>query len=262
MKIGVVLPVHNLWKAYTKPCLDSLKSKHELRIVLVDNGSSDETSQEAQKLVGNNFIHRRNLVNLGCSPAWNWGVRDSFEKGCDYVIVLNNDTLLHPEAIDRLVDRFEKEKELGKTDIVMITCLDATGECVIPTLVFGLNASEKEGVPESEHPCFSAFMINRKCWEEVGEFDEGFFPAYYEDNDYHYRIKLAGLKAVTLPSAIFYHYGSRTQNESESKPIANSGDTGKYFFRKWGDMPGRELYKNPFNVEQRSLRWTQQTPDL
>jgi len=105
-------------------------------------------------------------------------------------------------------------------------------------------------------------MINKKCWEEVGEFDEGFKPAYFEDNDYHRRMKLAGMKAIVYPPALFYHFGSRTQNEASDKGAIVSGpmfdNNRKYYHGKWGGDPEHETFIHPFNNELNNLKWTKQ----
>lgn len=247
-KIQIVIPCINLWSKYTKPCLDSIKSKHEHRIVLINNGSTDETCSEVGKLVSESFVHVHNDVSWSCAKSWNYGIKDGFYKGFDYVLVLNNDILLHPDAIDRMVERFEKKD----ADIVMVSCLDVRGECANPTDVFNLELENKLDTPESPHPNFSAFMINKECWDKIGEFDEKFVPCYFEDNDYHHRIELAGLKAICLPTAMFYHFGSRTQNEAigANIPMCSSPQfeiNRAYYKTKWGGIPGKETFLKPFN---------------
>lgn len=246
-KVAIVIPTINLWKKYTKPCIDSIKTKYPYRILLIDNASTDETPTEAGKLVSETFAHKRNEERWSCAKSWNYGVRDAFERGFDYVLVLNNDILLHPEAIDKMVERMEQEKNVMIPNLAMVTCLDVTGECSEPPAVFNLKSEDKENVPESEHPCFSGFMINKACWEKIGEFDEAFNPAYYEDNDYHYRINLGGMRAIVLPTALFYHYGSRTNAEAFDRPFIDSSSNHRYYIRKWGGSPGRETFKTPFN---------------
>lgn len=277
MKIGVVIAVVNLWDKFTKPAIDTIKSRYNIRIVLVDNGSRDQTPIEAMKLVTDNFHYKRNDQNMGVQWSWNYGIHDCFvNQGCDYVLVANNDVLFNPGSIDLLIGRFEKETnrvpdddlshlDLSDSNLAMVTCMNIAGECATPGEVFTKNPSEKSQVEESEHPDFSAFMINRKCWEAVGEFDEGFFPAYYEDNDYHRRIKLAGLKAIVLPTAIYYHFGSQTQTQALNRPLVDSSNSHKYFISKWGGDPeiggelGERLWKHPFNDEKNTYKWSKQT---
>ena len=210
-------------------------------------------------MVSNTFTHKRNEERWACSKSWNYGVRDAFERGFDYVFIINNDVILNPLAIDKLVERFAKD------DIFMATCMDVTGACLTPDHILTLPINE--ATPESEHPCFSGFMINRKCWETVGEFDEGFSPAYFEDNDYHYRINLSGGKAIVLPTSIFYHYGSRTvveglNDEAGRKQKASQHESFKnnevYYKTKWGGLPGRETFKNPFGDESKDYKWVKQ----
>lgn len=247
-KIQIIIPAINLWNKYTKNCINSIKTKYEHRILLIDNGSTDETKEEAGKLVSNNFAHKRNEETWGCAKSWNYGIKDAFERGYDYVLILNNDILLHPETIDKLVERMESKPI--DDGIAMITCLDVRNECKKPDNIFKLLSLGKVDVEESRHPNFSAFMINKECWNKVGEFDENFKPCYFEDNDYHHRIELAGMRAICLPTAMFYHYGSRTQNEAIGKPICSSPQfehNGRYYQNKWGGVPGSESFATPFN---------------
>lgn len=276
MRVQIVIPGINLWNKYSKPCIDSIKTKHEYRILFVDNASTDETLVEAGKLVSDTFSHKRNEMIWCCSKVWNYGINDAFERGFDYVLVLNNDVLLHPDAIDRMVDRFiqaqENQVKMGTQNVFkdhvenkdtkdndwireseilgMVTCMDIRGECHVPSEIFDKKSEDYEKVPEAEHPNFSGFMINKLCWQKVGAFDEKFVPCYFEDNDYHYRIKLAGLKAITLPTALFYHFGSATQNEALEEPICPGPVFERnrdYFKEKWGGLPGDELFDKPFN---------------
>ena len=264
-KVQIIVPTINLWAKYTKPCIDSIKTKYEHRILLIDNGSTDETVVEASKLVSNTFAHKRNEDRWGCAQSWNYGIQDAFDRGYDYAFVINNDVLLHPEAIDKLIERFEYKchlhpesiSEVLTTDfpihsctqkeLALATCMDVTGECDVPNAIFSLSTKEKESVPETEHPCFSGFMINKMCWDTVGKLDEAFKPAYYEDNDYHYRINLKGLKAIVVPTSLFYHYGSRTNLEAYGKPFIDSSKNHQYYVLKWGGNPGKETFKTPFN---------------
>lgn len=270
MKVEIVIPSINLWKRYTKDCIESvmdamMRAKtHDIdaHITLIDNNSTDETNEEASKMNGDLFFHQRNAERWGFQRSVNFGVKYGIEHGADFILVCNNDIVLHPEAIWRLVERFKREPVVG-----MVTCMDVSGEIrekgILPMLIGTLNAQEKEAVDEAPHPHFSAFMVSKQCWENVGEFDELFFPAYFEDNDYHYRMKQMGVPAIVLPSAMFFHYGSRTQNEAaeDGKPIVVSmlfENNRAFYVRKWGGLPDQEKFKLPYNNEAYSLKVTKQ----
>ncbi len=256
-RIQVIIPAINLWAKYSKPCIESVVKAcegYDYRILFIDNGSTDETIVEAGKLVSDRFSHHRNEKPWGCAQSWNFGVKDAFERGYDLVLILNNDILLHEDSVVELVHRMSVCKPEDKDKpVAMVTCMDVKGECPQPLAVFDLKVEDKLQVAEAENPCFSAFMIDKNCWEKIGEFDEEFRPAYFEDNDYHYRINLAGMKAIVLPTAMFYHYGSGTQNEALDGPVV----TGPLFERnrdyykiKWGDVPGQETFTVPFNKHE------------
>lgn len=274
MKVQIIIPAINLWAKYTRPAISSIDMAMvradghgvKTRILLIDNASTDETREEAGKLVSEVFSHKRNEERWGFQKSVNFGVNDAWERGFDYAFVVNNDIVLHPEAIWRLAEAFERSRALDGVELptAMLTCMDVRGETE-PDKLADIVAIEKEDVEESPHPNFSAFMIDKRCWEEVGEFDEAFAPAYFEDNDYHYRIKLAGMAAWVHPPAMFYHYGSRTTNEAgeNGKQVV----TGRQFEQniatylgKWGGKPGEEAYETPYKSDTLTLRSTKQKP--
>lgn len=258
MKVQIVMPAINLWHRYSKPAIDSINEammrakSHSIdtRLLFIDNASTDDTKVEAGKLVSELFAHQRNETRWGFQRSVNFGVNDAFERGFDIALVVNNDIVLHPEAIWRLAERF------NGGDVGMVTCMDVRGEMqerhISPQLIGLLLAMDKVDVPEAPHPNFSAFALDRHTWETVGEFDELFAPAYFEDNDYHYRMKLAGVPAITFPPAMFFHHGSRTQNEAseDGRPIVPSGlfeNARGAFVRKWGGVPGQERWQHPYD---------------
>ena len=149
----------------------------------------------------------------------------------------------------------------------MATCLDVSGEMkekgISPKNIDQLLANEKEKTDEAPHPCFSAFAVDRDCWDKIGEFDEIFAPAYFEDNDYHYRMNLAELPAIVYPPAMFFHFASRTNAEAaeDGKPIISNGmfeNNRASYVKKWGGLPGKETFKTPFNDPAKTVKSTLQ----
>ena len=83
----------------------------------------------------------------------------------------------------------------------------------------------------------------------VGLMDENFYPGYFEDNDYRYRQKLAGIKMASFPLKN-KHYTSSTLNSCEEFKQKNHitfASNLQYYVKKWGGPPGNECYKSPFN---------------
>lgn len=273
-KVGIVMPTINLWAKYTRPALDSVAEaiskaiEYDIAcdIILVDNGSSDETKTEAPKYFTERWneetaklSYHRNEERWGFQRSVNFGANEFFDKRkYDYVLVLNNDIVLHKNAIWRLVERFKKG------GVSMATCLDITGESGGAQHTNKVSDVDKEKCPETPNPCFSAFMVNKECWEKAGQFDEAFFPAYFEDNDYHHRMQLAGLLAVTYPPAMFFHYASRTALEGTPE-VANATKHAAFencratYVRKWGGHPGHEQFKTPYNAPGQTITSVKQT---
>lgn len=271
MKVQIIVPCINLWKKYTEEALNSIFKAAETaklvgdledyRILLIDNGSSDETKVEAGKLVSQHFSHKRNEEQWGFQKSVNFGVNDAWERGFDIAMVCNNDIILNPFAITEIIDFYNttENKEIG-----MVTCMNIASECPDPKDIYDKKPVDKEWTPISPHPDFSAFTVKRSTWERVGEFDELFAPAYFEDNDYHYRMQLEGKEAVTYPRALYYHYGSRTQIEALGKPLVTNAkfeDSRVRYVKKWGGLPGQEKFKHPYNNPMKSVARTLQSDE-
>lgn len=98
---------------------------------------------------------------------------------------------------------------------------------------------------------WACFLQREECWRTVGEYDEEFWPAYFEDNDYHYRMKLAGLDCVIPVGAAVVHAGSATLHalpEIHRRTIAHHFELNKaYYVRKWGGLPSYECFSHAFD---------------
>ena len=108
----------SLWIA----CCRSRKSTtRNFEIVVVDNGSVDGSPE---KLLENAPEIRliRNATNLGFAGGCNVGMRDALRRGTDYVLLLNNDTIVAPDFLSQLVTVTESDEKIGAVspkDIVL-----------------------------------------------------------------------------------------------------------------------------------------------
>ena len=130
-------------------------------------------------------------------------------------------------------------------------------------MTFVGNPEQLDSVPvtftEAEGGCYSAFMVAPQTIEKVGWFDEGFYPAYYEDNDYDRRIKLLGLMSTKTTCSLFICGRSTTiaHNQHVQAQI-NKQIAPKYYREKWGGLPSQEQFTKPFNDENKPLTYTKQ----
>ena len=269
-KILIVIPVLNLWNEYTIHCMESIVASvfsggtpvADYEVVIVDNGSSDVTFNNAtdfasRKLPGRMHV-LHNDVNRGCAGGWNQGVAWGMERGFTHFLIANNDILMGPRTIENLY------KRMMKGDKLLVSAIDVIRELTVPQQVLDVdNQINWKEDTEAPHPSFSCFMINRECIDKVGYFDETFFPAYFEDNDYHYRIKLAAGPdaAIANTTGVFVHYGSRTQNQVAGGVVpGNTFQANEaYFSRKWGGPPTREVWDHPFNDQSKDLTYAKRT---
>lgn len=154
--------------------------------------------------------------NLGVSPSWNKFIQEAKRDGYDAVIIANDDIRLNSGALSRFVEAME-ENQFVYFD--------------------GQNA-------------FGFFGFHLSLAESVGYFDENFWPAYFEDNDYFYRMQLADvvMRAVNPPS--YFHAGSATTGafgaERKIMHFHNFQKNKQYYMTKWGGMPHEERYTRPF----------------
>jgi GT2 family glycosyltransferase len=239
--LTIIIPVLNCFD-YTKNLVSYLFKKTPYKIIVIDNGSTDETKGYFTKtFFYSQLVYIRFDVNLGVAASWNLGIKYAIRKWqSKYFLILNNDILLNRKAIDFLISALSAKK------VVLASATNVSGIVSRPDKVIGLLPPVKTRL--TEDPDFSCFLLSLKAIKKVGYFDEKFYPAYFEDNDYHYRIKLAGLKAVKTNRALFFHFGSRTiKDNDEIRLKSNLGYVAnrEYYQKKWGGLPGHEKLNEP-----------------
>lgn len=238
IKIGLVTPVLNNFKGYCQ-LIGSIRGKNVCPIIIP------------------NWAHNR-----GVAASWNIGTRRAFELGCSVVLITNDDVVLSEDLPDVLAARLAKSA-FDNDNVVLVSGRNVKGNPNFDHTMEGLAAmkppADYVGETEGDSPDFSCFMINKRTIDEVGWFDENFRPAYFEDNDYHYRIHLGGFKTANMAFAPMYHVGSQTQHNSMNKAPVVTGpmfDANRQYYRsKWGGTPGEEKFKTPFNQNQSFKDW-------
>lgn len=246
IKTLIVIPCFNQLQ-YTKWTLDSIKLEPDQALFLINNGSHDETREYLMEYAKNDGVFFLDLEkNVGCARSWNMGIQMAFENlNCENCLILNNDILLKKNTIPMMI------ADLKRDGVALISGINISGKCSTEEEFFGL--PEGEGGAYSEDPDFSCFGINKKSYLDVGLFDPQIYPAYFEDNDYHRRIMLVGLKAQKNKCNSYWHYGSRCL---KGDPLVTDWLqycfllNQNYYHKKWGGFPGEETYTIPFNGEQ------------
>jgi GT2 family glycosyltransferase len=190
------------------------------QILVVDNASSDGSVET----IGSRFPEVRQIVNqanLGFAAGMNVGLRSALQDGAEYVFLVNNDTLLTPDLLDRLVDTAETHQaQIVAPAIYYADTPDRIwwlGGKLRPLLleVRRYEAPPHPGPFAVDFVTGCAMLISRHCLEQVGLFDERFF-MYYEDADYCLRVRRSGGTILVEPDAVMYHKVASSSGGSAS----------------------------------------------
>lgn len=206
----------------TVRCLASLAHSHHsnLRVLVVDNGSrAEERRRLEQKMAGRFHASIRWLdENLGYARANNLAVESLFDQGCEYVLVLNDDTIVTPDAIDGLVRCARRHPGGGPVGPRVArdwpgTPAASLGERYSAPLLWAPRSLLR--YRRMRQSCYAvggimgcAMLFSRSTWDRLGGFDERLF-AYYEEVDLCLRARRAGLVVRVEPTAEIAHVGHR-----------------------------------------------------
>lgn len=240
MKILIAFTAKNCLD-YTKEALATLKVSTPYDLMVIDDHSTDNTAQWLEQLDSTNFDNIESLIKIyspnidSLAGKWNMAMEQAKSSGCEAVLICNNDILFAPYTVDTLVSRMRSADE----SVGMVTAHNVR-DSINPDDILTFPQPDVKASPEAENPDFSCFLIRVSTWEKIGRFDENYKPCYFEDNDTHSMMKLYGIKALNLPYAPYYHYGSRTQNSVPGGVCTpQQFDANRsYFVRKFGSRPG------------------------
>ena len=227
--VDVVVCVHNALEDVTK-CLESVvrHSREPFGLILVDDGSDDETRRYLQRFArAHGAILERNDEARGYTRAANQGMSRS---GADYVLLLNSDTVVTPEWLDRMIACGESEERIGVVGPLSNTASWQS----IPEVFDGADWARNplpDGVDEAamarmlaKHsgrlypkvPFLNGFclLIKRALLDDIGVFDEERFGAGYgEENDFCLRARRAGWSLAVADDTYVYHAQSRSYSD-------------------------------------------------
>ena len=212
-------------KKFLKNCLDSLAqlTYSRVEIIVVDNNSKDG-SQEFVRTNYQNAILIENKENYGFAKGNNIGFEASTG---DYVLILNNDTIVTPNFLEPLIKDFEDDPEIAclQPQIRLFEnkqLLDGVGAFLTLTgflYHFGYLKDRMLSKYNKKIKIFSAkgacMLLRRKAIEKVGLFDEDFF-IFFEETDLCFRLWLAGYSVVYEPESVIYHLGGGDTTSSNS----------------------------------------------
>lgn len=217
-KVGVVILNYKV-KEKTLRCIRSvLKSDLEEKyIIVVDNNSDDGIEKELEKMEVK-FIQTGK--NLGYSGGNNVGIKYALDMGCNYVFILNPDTVIEEKTLSLLQLSLKSSDDVGivgpKIYFYNSSKIWFAGGIFDEDNVYGMhkgvNEVDKGQYEQRELTDFvtgAAIMVKSEVFEKIGFFDERFF-LYYEDLDLCLRAKNVGFKTMYIPEAHVYHENAQS----------------------------------------------------
>lgn len=201
-------------------CLDALAAQtlSDVEVIVVDNGSHDGSVELVQRKYPSVRLIQ-NGANLGFAAANNVAIRAT---SAPLVATLNNDTIVDPHWLERLVDAIESGPRVGSVASKMVQArdpatIDSCGIALDPAAIAwdlygGFPSSAVDRRHEIFGPCAGAALYRRELLEDVGLFAERFF-AYLEDVDLAWRARLRGWRCLLEPRAVVHHAHSGTLGE-------------------------------------------------
>ncbi len=111
-KVMAIVVTYNR-KELLKECINALISQNyrNCEILIIDNASTDGTKELIDKEFNNNKIHYKNTgSNLGGAGGFNYGMKEAYKLGCDYMWIMDDDCIVHKDSLEKLM---EADKELN-----------------------------------------------------------------------------------------------------------------------------------------------------
>ncbi len=230
-------------KKDTIACLSSLKRLNtkgiQVDIIVVDNGSSDDSIEVIRKKFPEVFVHESG-ENLGFTGGNNVGISLALQHGANYVWLLNNDTLADKEALQSLLSAFTddrvgisgskiyfaagreyhkdkyKASERGKVLWYAGGLIDWNNMYASHRGVDEVDNGQYDQIEEAPFVTGCSMMIKTKVFDSIDKFNDTYY-LYLEDLDFCLRAQKAGFHTLYIPSSIIWHVNAGSSGGPGSK---------------------------------------------
>jgi hypothetical protein len=283
----------------TLNCVDSLlKIEYpNFGVIVVDNASTDDSARVLGEAIHDPRVELMvNDRNYGYAGGNNRGIEKAMGYSAEYVLILNNDTLLFPDTLSRLVAAME---QLPRVGVITGRCYTSPGKrqpgvCAylrFPTparagllRLLGVTGLTAVLGPEKvlvwlggHHRAFeqsrsvswvsgALMLARREAIQSVGPLDDSFFLTY-EDTDWCFRMQKAGWGVYYSGEAEYIHFVSSTRRRARGMRQIELWSS-KHFFRKHYGVPAALFYGvldrillSPLEAGRRLFRPLRQLPN-
>lgn len=225
MRICAIYPIIVNWNLATEtiPCIESLLAAGASagQIVVVDNGSQDDSVERLAERFGPQIHLISHPANLGFAGGNNIGIEYALGAGADWVLLVNNDTVVDPTFFQALMNTVEQHPAhliLGPLILYYAEPerIWSLGDRLIPGTLITRRLWHDAPVPNTLAPFIEVDFLNACCmlihrtvFERIGLLNANYF-MYAEDVDFCWRARRAGLKLGCATDARIWHKVSRS----------------------------------------------------
>lgn len=268
--IYIILLTYNERRQSTA-CLRSLDALTypNYHILVVDNASQDGSWYAIEKYrkehPASSISHLRLKKNYGYAGGNNRGIREALKKGADYVLLLNPDTLVKKDFLEKLVklaENYQRKGILGffgprillkaKSHKLKAVSVYSNGGILHSTLTkatlkdYGKNANDLHERKSfaTDYVTGTCLFASRQTIERVGLMREDYF-LYYEDADWSLRAERLGIARVIVPSSVIYHEQGASLKQHPSHSLYYHTRNALYF-AWWNGTLAHKLFVTAF----------------
>lgn len=247
-RVVIVIPNYNL-KSDLIECLESLKGQEysNFDVIVVDNGSSDDSVNLVREKHPWVIVLARE-ENGGYAKALNDGILHSWKSNPEYYFLLNNDTLVPPDTIQKLVDIAEQDPNIAIAAPKIIyhehpDRIFSLGDRIFSWLPlpirFGLRKKDKpeyNRTMDFDYVFGCALLVRASVFSQIGLFDTSYF-MFYEDADFCRRVREYGYRIVRAGQTIIRHKSSRSVKKDPKLMIFLRARNRSRFYKKYKHGP-------------------------
>lgn len=216
-RVYIIILNWNNWQE-TVDCIESCQklAYPHFVILIVDNGSTDD-SEEILKREFPGIQLIQTGQNLGYSGGNNTGIRHALERGADYVWLLNNDTVVDPHCLAKMVQAAEEDEKIGIVGSKIFyhrppdTLWYAGGDIDLAAggLTRHIGQDEKDHgkydrAGETGYITGCSLLARKEMIASIGPLEEKYF-LYFEDADWSLRARQQGWRLFYQPEARLWH---------------------------------------------------------
>lgn len=212
-------------------------------LYIIDNASQDNTLANLMAYQDQRIQIIPNRENKGVAAANNQGIEASLQAGCEFVLLLNNDTEFEPRLLETLV----AEMDVHHCDMLTpkIMYYDTPGRLwfaggyfsrwrAYATLHYGkgeLDRGQFDVAHSIEYAPTCCMLVRKTVFERIGLMDETYF-VYFDDADFCFRARRAGLKIWYSPKPVLLHKESSLTGGKQSAFALRFSARNKLYFLK------------------------------